>query len=226
MEFTNEEGIVVLYDLIKKIQENKQYLSEIDGAIGDGDHGINMSKGFTIAEEKLNKDKFNMSEGFMVLSKALMEKVGGSMGPLYGKFFLGMSIASKGKENIDQDVIKEMLDKAYVGITSISQAKIGDKSLIDVLEPAIKAYAEKTTLGEGVVPSLEYMKEVSEQGMISTIDMVAKIGRASRLGERSRGHQDAGATSCNIILQSFATSIIKLLDRDKEKESQYAKNYQ
>ncbi|HAE60726.1 MAG TPA: dihydroxyacetone kinase subunit L [Eubacteriaceae bacterium] len=211
MNFTNKEGISLVNDLIKTIQENRDYLSKVDGAIGDGDHGINMSKGFTMAEEELKKHSdYNMSEGLMVLSKMLMGKIGGSMGPLYGNLFRGMATVSKDKDIIDSKVVGDMLEKAYSNIASISSAKPGDKTLMDVLDPAVKKYVHEINMNKNMIEALNSMAESADEGLESTKDMVAKIGRASRLGERSRGFQDAGATSCNLILKSFAKSIIKI----------------
>lgn len=210
MNFTNKDGVLIVKDIIEAIQNNKDYLSEIDGAIGDGDHGINMNKGFTMALEELNEND-NMSSGFQVISKTLMSKIGGSMGPLYGNFFRGFYTVSRNEEVIDGVIIGEMLDKAYRNITSISPAKVNDKTLVDVLDPAIHAYHEVYQSTQKTKESLEAMVNASKTGLESTKQMVAKLGRASRLGERSIGHQDAGATSAQIILETFATSAIKLL---------------
>lgn len=210
MNFTNKDGVLIVKDIIEAIQKNKDYLSEIDGAIGDGDHGINMNKGFTMALEELNEND-NMSSGFQVISKTLMSKIGGSMGPLYGNFFRGFYTVSRNEEVIDGVIIGEMLDKAYSNITSISPAKVNDKTLVDVLDPAIHAYHEVYQSTQKTKESLEAMVNASKTGLESTKQMVAKLGRASRLGERSIGHQDAGATSAQIILETFATSAIKLL---------------
>jgi dihydroxyacetone kinase-like protein len=210
MNFTNKDGVLIVKDIIEAIQKNKDYLSEIDGAIGDGDHGINMNKGFTMALEELNEND-NMSSGFQVISKTLMSKIGGSMGPLYGNFFRGFYTVSRNEEVIDGVIIGEMLDKAYSNITLISPAKVNDKTLVDVLDPAIHAYHEVYQSTQKTKESLEAMVNASKTGLESTKQMVAKLGRASRLGERSIGHQDAGATSAQIILETFATSAIKLL---------------
>ncbi|MDQ0360758.1 dihydroxyacetone kinase subunit DhaL [Breznakia pachnodae] len=210
MNFTNKDGVLIVKDIIEAIQKNKDYLSEIDGAIGDGDHGINMNKGFTMALEELNEND-NMSSGFQVISKTLMSKIGGSMGPLYGNFFRGFYTVSRNEEVIDGVIIGEMLDKAYSNITSISPAKVNDKTLVDVLDPAIHAYHEVYQSTQKTKESLEAMVNASKTGLESTKQMIAKLGRASRLGERSIGHQDAGATSAQIILETFATSAIKLL---------------
>lgn len=210
MEFTNSEGIKLVEQVILRIKENRDYLSCVDGEAGDGDHGINMSKGMTFAQEEItNKNHVTMSEGFMTISKILISKIGGSMGPLYGSFFHGLGIASKKEDIINKDVMSKMLNKAYSNLTGLTDAKPGDKTLIDVLSPAIEAY----DASEGdFKTALEDMIAAGEAGLLSTKDMIAKIGRSSRLGERSRGHQDAGATSCYIILKAIADASIELLE--------------
>lgn len=210
MKFTNEEGKVIVENIISKIQENKDYLSEIDGAIGDGDHGINMNKGATLALEQVHKD-VNLSDAFGSLAKVLMNKIGGSMGPLYGSIFMGMQMACKNKELIDGDVLRTMLNQAYDNIKMISPAKPNDKTLVDVLDPAITAYNKIYDEDHDVIKALNACIEASTKGMLATKNMQAKLGRASRLGEKSIGFQDAGATSCSLIINTLCESAIKLL---------------
>lgn len=211
MNFTNKQGSKIVDNVILAIQSNRDYLSEVDGAIGDGDHGINMNKGFTIAQEELKDMEYNMSEGLKVISSVLVDKIGGSMGPLYGAFFRGLSVASKKQEVIDKKVFNDMLKKAYDNLTMISPAKVGDKTLIDVLSPAIETYKNAVENDEEFDVALEKMIVSAKNGLEGTKNMVAKLGRASRLGERSLGHQDAGSTSCYIILESIKNSIIELI---------------
>lgn len=207
----NSQGAVIVFDLIRTIQDKKDYLSEIDGAIGDGDHGINMKKGFTICKERLDGKNPDLTEALNTLGKILLMEIGGSMGPLYGTFFIEMSKVVKGREQLDRDTFLEMLDAALRGIQTYSSAKVGDKTLMDTLVPAIEAYREAGVNNRSFAEALEAMKLAAEKGMESTRDMVAKIGRASRLGERSRGVLDAGATSCCLILSSMADSVLALL---------------
>ena len=202
--FTNTAGSVILDQLILSIQENKQYLSDIDGLIGDGDHGINMNKGFTMCREELDKNPGDLAHGLKTLSKILMMKIGGSMGPLYGKFFKAIGLALEGKEEIGIAEMGEALKAAVDAIASISPAKVGDKTLIDTLIPALAAYQKAQAESNSFTEALEAMKIAAIEGRDSTKDMVAKLGRASRLGERSRGVLDAGATSCCLILETFA----------------------
>lgn len=208
--FLNKDGRVIVDKLITAIQTNKEYLSDIDGLIGDGDHGINMNKGFTMCQERL-EDGMNMTEALKTLSRVLMMEIGGSMGPLYGTLFNKMSRASKGEETITREVFGKMLTDARAGVSELGSAKVGDKTLMDVLIPADEAYQAAIAADKDFKGCLEDMKAASEKGWQSTKDLVAKIGRASRLGERSRGVLDAGATSCNLILQTMADAIIELI---------------
>lgn len=139
-----------------------------------------------------------------------MEKIGGSMGPLYGSFFRGLSVASKKSEVIDRNVIEKMLDKVLLNLQNISSAKVGDKTLMDVVVPAVSAYKSSIERNEDLNKALKSLISAGQEGLESTKNLVAVIGRASRLGERSLGHQDAGATSCFIILKSFSESIMCL----------------
>ncbi len=211
MEISNKDAAIVVNNIIHSIKENREYLSEIDGAIGDGDHGINMSKGFSMAEEILSNEEFNMSDGFLTISQVLMNKIGGSMGPLYGSFFRGLSMASKKSDIIDKNVINNMLKKALANLQNISNAKVGDKTLIDVLVPAVNAYSTSIEEEKDLITALNSLIIAAKDGLESTKNLVASIGRSSRLGDRSLGHQDAGATSCFIILKSFCESFIYLL---------------
>jgi phosphoenolpyruvate---glycerone phosphotransferase subunit DhaL len=210
--FKNDQGSIIVFNLIKVIQENKDYLSEVDGAIGDGDHGVNMNKGFTLCKAKLGDTQVSLSEALNVLGKTLIMEIGGSMGPLYGTLFMELSKASKEKQEIDKFVFGEMIEAALRGLQSFDKARVGDKTLIDTLAPAIDAYKAAIVEEKSFKEALEEMKAAAEKGKESTRDMVAKIGRASRLGERSRGILDAGATSCNLILQSLANTCISLME--------------
>lgn len=209
--FLNSNGALVVLDLIKTIQDNKDYLSEVDGAIGDGDHGINMNKGFTLCKERLEGKEADLSTALKTLGRVLLMEIGGSMGPLYGTFFIEMSKAAADKEQIDKEVFGDMLKAALTGISSLGNAKVGDKTLMDALVPAVETYSAEINSGKSFAEALAAMKDAAEKGKDSTKDLVAKVGRASRLGERSRGVLDAGATSCNLILQSMADSILVLI---------------
>jgi len=211
MTIKNSESGVIVLSLIQTIHENAAYLSEIDGKIGDGDHGINMNKGFTMCGQRLSGHPFTLSEGLAVLSRTLMEDIGGSMGPLYGVFFDEMSIASADLQEISARDFETMLQNALSGIQDIGNAKKGDKTLLDTLIPGVEAYSAALDSGKSFMEALVALRMAAKEGWLSTEDMVAKIGRASRLGERSRGVLDAGATSCWLILNSMVDSILALL---------------
>lgn len=209
--FKNADAGIIVDQLIKTIQEQRDYLSEIDGKIGDGDHGINMNKGFTMCEDKLKGKTYNLSEGLSILGETLLDDIGGSMGPLYGMLFDEMAMACEDAEEIDAEVFGEMVTNAVEGLQEISPAKVGDKSLIDTLVPAKEAFIAAKEEGKEFAQCLEAMNEAAEKGWQSTKDFVAKIGRASRLGERSRGVLDAGATSCYFIVTGIGKAAIGLL---------------
>ena len=209
--FLNADGAVLVEQIIKTIQDNAAYLSEIDGAIGDGDHGINMKKGMTLCQEQLAGKQSDLTTALKTLGRILLTDIGGAMGPLYGTFFREMAKASQGKVQIDAGVWRDMLKAALAGIQSLGNAQVGDKTLVDTLAPAIAAFEAALHNGKNFREALEDLKRAAEAGKDSTKEMVAKIGRSSRLGERSRGVLDAGATSCWLILRAMADAAIPLL---------------
>jgi phosphoenolpyruvate---glycerone phosphotransferase subunit DhaL len=215
-QFANRDGIRIVFDLIRAVQENKQYLSDIDGAIGDGDHGINMNKGFTLCGDELLARPGDLTHGLRTLAKILVMRIGGSMGPLYGTFFKSLAAASDGAEVIDAAVFGRMLSSGREGIQKISEARQGDKTLMDALLPAEAAYRAAVQTGEPFRACLERMAEAARQGRDATKEMAAKLGRSSRLGERSRGVIDAGAASCCLILEVMAGTIGRLLACDSQ----------
>jgi phosphoenolpyruvate---glycerone phosphotransferase subunit DhaL len=211
MCFKNRDGFIILKNLIKEIQRNKDLLSEIDGKIGDGDHGINMNKGVSLCESRIAGKDFTMSEGFDLLSQILMTEIGGSMGPLYGIFFGALAEQSMDYEVIDEFLFLAMITTGAAEIQELGGAKRGDKTLLDTLVPALEAYDLALNSGKSFYDSLEDFKLAAKEGCQSTESMIARIGRASRLGERSRGVLDAGATSCYLILNSIATTVQSIL---------------
>ncbi|MFO7932519.1 MAG: dihydroxyacetone kinase subunit DhaL [Bacteroidales bacterium] len=212
--FKNSDGSVIVQEMILAIRENKQYLSDIDGAIGDGDHGINMNKGFTLAMEALEKDPGDFSHGLNTLGKTLIMKIGGAMGPLYGKIFKTMGDVFSGHSEIDAALFRTALNEVKNRLEVLSPARVGDKTLVDSLYPAIDAYNMALDEGKKFENALEAMKTAAKAGRDGTEQMVAKIGRSSRLGERSKGVIDAGAASCALLLEVMAESIIELLNKN------------
>lgn len=208
----NKNSSIIVDNLIETIINNTEYLSEIDGAIGDGDHGINMNKGFSICKTRLADKEVNLAEALKTLGLVLMMEIGGSMGPLYGTFFVEMSKVISDKEEIDKDVFSEMLNASLKGLQSLGNANVGDKTMMDTLVPAVEKFDQEIAEGKSFVEALQAMKTAAEKGKDSTKDLVAKVGRASRLGERSRGVLDAGAVSCNLILACIIDSVIELIE--------------
>lgn len=208
--FANEAGAVIINNLIKTIQVNKEYLSEIDGKIGDGDHGINMNKGFSLCAERLTGDE-NLSDALGILGDILLTEIGGSMGPIYGSFFTGMSEAIADAEMIDEVMFGKMLTAGLAAIRELVSSDVGDKTLLDALIPAVIVYDEAKTAGDDLKTALLKADKAAEDGKESTRNMVARVGRASRLGERSRGVLDAGAASCALIIHSICDTVRELL---------------
>ncbi len=209
--FSNTRGFSVIPRVIAAVRDNAVTLSEIDGAIGDGDHGINMSKGFGMAADRLTDPSCSLSQGLAGIGNVLLGEIGGAMGPLYGTFFRSMARASQGFVEIDADVFESMLQKAEEGVVSLGGAKAGDKTMLDTLAPAREAFRASRRIGLGFADSLCVMMKAAEEGKDSTRDMVSRLGRSSRLGERSRGNLDAGAVSCWLILTAMGQAMIDLL---------------
>jgi phosphoenolpyruvate---glycerone phosphotransferase subunit DhaL len=197
--------------LVSAIRTHAAELSDIDGAIGDGDHGVNMSKGFGLAAERLGMRAVSVSEALQTIADTLYADVGGAMGPLYGTLFAEMAKASAGCERIDSATVERMLDAGVEAVLDLGGANVGDKTMVDVLVPARAAFREARAASAGLDDSLIAMVAAAERGKESTRDLVARIGRASRLGERSRGALDAGASSCALLLGAFAGTLRMLL---------------
>lgn len=209
--FKNAEGKPILMNMVKAIQENKAYLGDVDGLIGDGDHGMNMNKGFTMFGERFADEELSFSEGLDELGMVLLNEIGGSMGPIYGTIFMDMAEAAEDAEDIDLHLFSKMLDAGLEGLYGIVDARVGDKTLVDTLSPSCDALHAAIGAGKDFSAALGDMVQAAEKGRDSTKDLVAKYGRSSRLGERSRGVLDAGATSCCIILTAMAAGIQELL---------------
>lgn len=209
--FKNANGKTVLLRMVKGIQDNKDYLGEVDGLIGDGDHGMNMNKGFSLFGERFGDKEFTFTEGLDELGQILFKEIGGSMGPIYGNILFGMAEAGEDFDDIDLAGLGKMLENGLSELQDIVDAQVGDKTLVDTLSPAVDSIKASAEAGDDYKEALEKMKKAAEAGRDSTKDMVAKFGRSSRLGERSRGVLDAGATSCCIILCAMADGIAETL---------------
>ncbi|AQL37180.1 dihydroxyacetone kinase subunit DhaL [Pseudomonas syringae] len=205
--FSTHDGTAIVADLVSVIVANREYLSEVDGAIGDGDHGINMAKGFAHCGRSIEGRQLTLAEALDELTLSLMEGIGGSMGPLYGSLFIGMADQLRASEQIDAATFARLLRGGLTSLQDITEAGVGDKCLMDTLIPAVEAFEQAHANGTSFNEALDAMKSAAAQGRDSTKDLMAKIGRASRLGERSVGVLDAGAVSCCLILTQLADSV-------------------
>ncbi len=187
------------------LDENKDYLTRLDSAIGDADHGMNMTRGFQAVMTKLPaiSDK-DIGTIFKTVGMTLVSTVGGAAGPLYGTFFMQAGSASAGKQELTAADWSAALEAAIGGVVMRGKAVLGDKTMVDSLTPALEALKAAIAEQQTLAVALERSAQAAENGMLATIPLVARKGRASYLGERSAGHQDPGATSSYLILKSAA----------------------
>lgn len=209
--FRVADGKMVLMRMVRVIRENKEYLGEVDGLIGDGDHGMNMNKGFSVFQERFKDSDIDFCSGLQSLGLVLMNEIGGSMGPIYGTMFLSMAKAAEGKQTLTVSDLTGMMTSALSELQELVDARVGDKTLMDTLIPAIEAMQEAEAQGKDMRTMLENMKQAAKEGRDATKDMVARYGRSSRLGERSRGVLDAGSVSCCLLLESMADGIVEAI---------------
>ena len=190
------------------IAEQKDYLTQLDAAIGDADHGANMHRGLQAVlakkAELRNSDIGAMLKG---VAMTLISTVGGASGALYGTFFLQASTLAGGRTELSPSEFGSVLEKGLAGIVLRGKAALGDKTMIDALQPAIKAYKLSIDSDETLEQALSKAVIAAEEGLKSTVPLVARKGRASYLGERSAGHPDPGATSTLILFRSAAETL-------------------
>ena len=195
-------------DLFMKLNEvmakNKEYLTTLDATIGDGDHGLNLDKGFTAVVDKI-KDEAGSNIGDMLkkVGMALVSNVGGASGPLYGTAFMKAAVDVNGKSQVDLKDFGNMLQSALEGIKMRGKAELDDKTMVDSIEPALNQLKKSIDEGDNAVDALFKVKEAAYNGVEHTKTIIAKKGRASYLGDRSIGHQDPGATSSALILETI-----------------------
>lgn len=214
--FRNADGKPVLLKMVRAIQDSKAYLGEVDGLIGDGDHGMNMNKGFTRFGERIAGREISFTKGLDKLGTLLFTEIGGSMGPIYGTVFTAMAEAGQNMEELGVEELAVLLEAGLNSLYDIVDARVGDKTLVDTMSPARDALRRAADGGRDLTTALREMKGSAETGRDSTKDMIARFGRSSRLGERSRGVLDAGAASCCVILTAIADGILEQLDAVQE----------
>ncbi|HEY7399697.1 MAG TPA: dihydroxyacetone kinase subunit DhaL [Actinomycetota bacterium] len=205
MSVSYEEVVSWIKTFTGTIADNKAWLTDLDSAIGDADHGINLDRGMQAALAKAETvAPGDVGAVFKTVGMTLVSTVGGAGGPLYGTLFLQLGVATAGKSEIAAEDWRAALAGAVQGVQARGKAEVGDKTMIDALAPARDALAQALDAGVSFEDALRRSAEAAEEGMRSTIPLVARKGRASYLGERSAGHQDPGATSSYLLLKTVA----------------------
>jgi phosphoenolpyruvate---glycerone phosphotransferase subunit DhaL len=187
-----------------KIRANRDELSKLDSAIGDGDHGMTITRAMGIAEKVLEESEKKDLKGLLKdVGWGVMGVDGGATGPLLGSFLMGLGNGIGEQETIDCLTLAAMLEAGLAGVRRQSKAQIGDKTMMDALLPAVDVFRQAADAGKPLKEALHEAAEAANKGAISTKDVKARFGRAKNLGDRTIGHQDPGATSMALILQGF-----------------------
>jgi dihydroxyacetone kinase-like protein len=193
-------------EFARVVGENKDMLTQLDAAIGDADHGVNMDRGLVAVVAALEADPpSSVAAALKLVGMKLVSTVGGASGPLYGTFFLRMSTAAGESDALDAAAFAKALRAGLDGVVARGKAEAGDKTMFDALGPACDALDDAVAAGAGLGPALERATAAAEAGRDATTPMLARKGRASYLGERSVGHQDPGATSATMLITAAAT---------------------
>ena len=190
------------------LREQRDYLTQLDAAIGDADHGTNMDRGFAAVVERLEGEDDSQPPGKLLLTagSTLVSTVGGASGPLWGTALRRAGRTLGEAETFGPDELAAALAAALAGVVELGAASEGEKTMVDALAPAVRVLRERIAEGVGFAEALAAAREASEQGMRATVPLQALKGRASYLGERSIGHQDPGATSTALILATLERS--------------------
>jgi dihydroxyacetone kinase-like protein len=204
---THDDVVEWMKRFAAEVAENRAYLTKLDGAIGDGDHGTNMDRGMKKALERLDAaGADDIGASLKAVGMALVSSVGGAAGPLYGTLFMQMGQAAAGRSDLDLAGFTEALDAGVQGVIKRGKAEPGDKTMVDALLPALDALRDAAG-GDDLAAALGRAADAACEGMEATVPMVARKGRASYLGERSAGHQDPGATSSHLLLRTAADAV-------------------
>lgn len=198
-DFTVTEAMAWIKASAAVFDKEAAHLSDLDAAIGDGDHGVNMKRGFLAVEKKLDAaPPADLGVLFRTVGMTLLSTVGGASGPLYGGFFLEIGKRATGQAAWDADTLAEMLKAGLADIVKRGKAELGDKTLVDALTPATRAMTGDLAAATAAAA------KAAREAATATAPLLAKKGRASYLGERSVGHQDPGANSLALLLESLA----------------------
>jgi dihydroxyacetone kinase-like protein len=205
MSVTYDEAVAFVRTFATRVAENKAFLTDLDSAIGDADHGINMDRGFQAVVGKLDaQPSGDIGALFKAVGMTLVSTVGGAGGPLYGTLFLQLGTATAGKAELEAADWRAALEAAVGGVQARGKAELEDKTMVDALVPARDAFAQALDGGASFGDALRASADAAEKGRDATVPLVARKGRASYLGERSAGHQDPGATSSALLLRTAA----------------------
>jgi phosphoenolpyruvate---glycerone phosphotransferase subunit DhaL len=189
--------------LQKVFAENKQQLTDLDAAVGDGDFGISLDRGFTAVQAELSANPpADLRALFQKVANVLIKTMGGSSGPLFGTFFLRAGATCADKSELAPADVVALFQAGVEGLQQRGKAAPGDKTMMDAWLPAVAAMRGAVEAGSGLTEILEAGTAAAEAGMRATIDMQARKGRGSYLGERSIGHQDAGATATYMLFKA------------------------
>jgi dihydroxyacetone kinase-like protein len=203
--FTAAQAVAWVRASAAVIEENAAALTRLDAAIGDGDHGTNMNRGLKAALQRLDGlQAEDFGSVFKAVGMALISKVGGASGPLYGSFYLAVGKGLGDAEAAEDGALAAALRAGYDGVVARGKAQLEDKTMLDAWHPALQALDAALAAGKELGPALDEAATAAEEGMKATIPMVARKGRASYLGERSRDHQDPGATSTHLLVDTLA----------------------
>lgn len=190
----------------ERIAERAPELTALDAAIGDGDHGINLTRGFEAVRDRvLGQTPATPGDLLRQTGMTLLSTVGGAAGPLYGTFFLRAATAAGAAPALDAPALGDALEAGVGGVRQRGRAEVGDKTMVDALAPALDAY--RAAQAGGLAAATEAAAGAAREGALATVPLVARKGRASYLGERSTGHQDPGATSAGILLRALADTV-------------------
>ena len=205
MAVGKEEVLSWLEELRRVYAGNRERLTELDSPIGDADHGTNMDRGFAaVTAELAARAPSDIRAIFQSAATVLIRTVGGSAGPLYGTFFLRAAAACAGKSELSAADVVALFQAGVEGVQQRGKAAAGDKTMLDALFPALEAMRKGIDNGSGLTEILAAGAAAAEAGMLATVPMQARKGRASYLGARSIGHQDPGATSSYLMVQAAA----------------------
>lgn len=208
MSFTVKDLIIVFDNIEKIISSNRQFLTDLDAAIGDGDHGINLSKGFMAVSQKFKTAPIkDCSDVFKLSGMAIVSTVGGASGPLYGTALMKSAPVVSGKLELTLEDFRDILNAGINGIKLRGGANKGDKTMLDALLPALDEINKALDTNLDSITALENAYNASKEGVEYTKTIAARKGRASYLGDRSIGHQDPGATSSSLILKAIYESV-------------------